>query len=473
MLGNIFRLSLRMQLLAVMLSMTALSAGSLVYLQKITEDRLFVLIQEEISGLTKAIEISVEQITTSGSTDEARLNSYIDQLRSRGIGEVSILSDQQEVILSSNPKMVGSRLSVSKDEFLIRAKIGAGGDGETEKIYNAFVPIISKDKLEGYVLVSIHFDDLEKLSKDLLYRRLAWTGMVFGIGVVLCIIISYRYTKPIRVLINAIRSISQGKIPSLPTIPQADIRGLAQSISDMVRKLAEEKTMEEKLKRAERQAMLVQFASGIAHEIRNPLNFIGLSVDHLSTMKCFRSDDRQGEVEGLIRRIKAQIRRADQMVTDLLDLGRELVLHSATRRADVPMEEALALSSHLIRDRHIAIERDFCDPVPAIEIDMDKMTSCFQNLITNAADAMPTGGTLRVSIKESADQVNLSFEDTGEGIRSDDLAKVYEPYFTTKQTGTGLGLAISKRIVEAHGGRIDVISRQGKGTNVIITLPRA
>jgi len=466
-----FRLSLRIQLLIVMLSMMVLSVGSLAYLQEVSEDKMLDLIQDEISGLTKAIEISVERITAAGSTSEVRLKNYFDQLKKRSIEEVSILSDQQEVILSSNPQLIGSKISVSKNEFLITAKIGGDEKGNPKKLYSAFVPVISKGKLEGYIHISMYFDDLEKLSREMLYRRVFWMLPIFGIGVLFCIFISYRYTKPISILIEAIRSISLGKMPKLPTIPQADISGLADSLGDMINKLEEQKTMEEKLKRSEQQAMLAQLASGIAHEIRNPLNFISLSVDHLGTLESMGATDGQGGPGDLIRKTKAEIHRVNQMVTNFLDLGREFVLHPIRIRADLPVEEALSLNQQLIRDRGITLEKNYCHPVPVVEIDIDRMKSCFQNLITNAADAMPGGGMLRIFIKENKGVVELVFEDTGEGIRPDDLSKIWEPYFTTKKTGTGLGLAISKRIIEAHGGSIEISSTPGTGTCARVSIP--
>jgi signal transduction histidine kinase len=454
-----------------MLSMMVLFVGSLAYLQEVSEDKMLDLIQDEISGLTKAIEISVERITAAGSTSEVRLKNYFDQLKKRSIEEISILSDQQEVILSSNPQLIGSKISVSNNEFLIMAKIGEDEGEKPKKLYSAFVPVITKGKLEGYINIRMYFDDIEKLSREMLYKRMAWTFLIFGIGVMLCIFIAYRYTKPIRVLIDAIHSISKGRMPSLPKIPQADISGLADSLGDMITKLEEQKTLEEKLKRSEQQAMLAQLASGIAHEIRNPLNFISLSVDHLNTLNSVKASG-GGEGAGeLIRKTKVEIQRVNQMVTNFLDLGRELVLHPIHLRADLPLEEALGLNSHRIRDLGITVERDYCDPVPVVEIDIDRMKSCYQNLINNAADAMPNGGILKISIRENAKSVKLVFEDTGEGIRPDDLSKIWEPYFSTKKTGTGLGLAISKRIIEAHGGSIEISSTPGTGTCARVSIP--
>jgi signal transduction histidine kinase len=465
-------LSLRMQLLIVMLSMMLLFVGSLVYLQQATEEKVLELIQNQINGLTKAMEISVEQISAAGQTDKARLQNSIDQLQKRGIEEVSILSKQQEVLLSSNPERVGSRLSVSENEFLIEEKIGDVKGGRTKKLYSSFVPIISKGHLEGYIHISMYFDDLEKLSRDMLFQRVAMMLPVFGLGVILCIFISYRYTKPISALIEAIQSISHGRMPTLPRILQADISSLAESIGDMINKLKEQRAMQEKLKHAEHQAMLAQLASGIAHEIRNPLNFISLSLEHLGALKSSNSAGHQGGVQAeLIGKMKAEIQRMNQMVANFLDLGRELVIRPLLLRIDLLVEEVLGLNSQLFKDRGVLIERDYCDSIPVLEMDIDKMKSCFQNLIVNAVDSMPKGGRLRISIRQNNGFVNLSFEDTGEGIRPDHLPKVFEPYFTTKRTGMGLGLAITKRIIEAHKGDIRITSAPGKGTCVKISLP--
>ena len=122
MLTNPLRLKLRTQLIIVMLSMLVLFAGSIAYLQQVAEEKVLDLIQDEINSMMKAVEISMEQIHAVGSTDEARLKDFIDHLQKRGVEEISILSQQQEVMLSSNPQLVGSRLSVSKNEFLIHGK---------------------------------------------------------------------------------------------------------------------------------------------------------------------------------------------------------------------------------------------------------------------------------------------------------------------------------------------------------------
>ena len=143
----------------------------------------------------------------------------------------------------------------------------------------------------------------------------------------------------------------------------------------MITKLEEQKSMAEKLKASQQQALLAQLASGIAHEIRNPLNFISLSVDHLSTLKFVEPAEGENESGDLIKKTKAEIQRVNQMVTNFLDLGRELVLHPIRLKVDLPVEETLGLSSRRIKDLGIAIERDYCDPVPVVEIDIDRIKS--------------------------------------------------------------------------------------------------
>jgi signal transduction histidine kinase len=465
---NPLRFKLRNQLIIVMLCMLILFAGSLAYMQQVSEEMMFDLIQEEINDTMKAVEISFEQIHAKGRTDQARLRDLFKHLKKKGIEEVSIIGKEQQVELSSNPNLIGSRLSVSKNEVLIQEKIGGDDAAQSKKIYSAFVPIISRGALEGYIHISMYFQDLDKLSRKMLFERMAWTLPVIGIGLILCILIAQRYTRPIPALIEAIHSISLGRPPRLPTDLNTDIKSLSDSLNSMHNMLAAQKKLEEKLKRSEHQAMLAQLASGIAHDLRNPLNFISLSIDHLNNIDA--SDVGKNIPAGLITKMKAEIQRVNDMVVNFLDLGREITLNLVKLKADLPIEEVLALNHHLFLDHGIAIERAYCHPVPVAEMDIDKIKSCFQNLAVNAVDAMPDGGTLRIAMTAEGGSVHISFEDSGAGIDPKNLSKILEPYFTTKKKGVGLGLAITKRIVESHKGCISVTSTPGQGTCVRISL---
>jgi signal transduction histidine kinase len=133
-----------------------------------------------------------------------------------------------------------------------------------------------------------------------------------------------------------------------------------------------------------------------------------------------------------------------------------------------------ALSSEGLNGQH-RIERIFDDKLPPLMLDVFKMEQAFNNVLKNALQAMPEGGTLRIETHHDPErrQVLVSFRDTGTGIQPDDLPNVFRPFFTTKPGGTGLGLAISSRIVDAHGGRLSVMSTQGQGTEFTFMLPES
>ena len=475
MLKNPLRFKLRNQLIIVMLSMLMLFVASFAYLQQVAEEKMFDLVQDEINNTMKAIQISIEQIHAAGKTDEARLQNLFDHLQDKGIEEVSIIGKEQEVRLSSDPRLIGSRLSVANNEYLIQEKIGGDGTIRPKKIYSAFVPIISKGALEGYIHISMYFEDLEKLSREMLFQRMLWALPVLGLGMVLCILISHHYTKPIPALIEAVHAISKGDEPKLPANMNADIKTLSDSLKAMHSMLAEQKQLEEKLKKSENRAVLAQLASGIAHEIRNPLNFLSLSIDHLknSTPGAEKDAGCPGGPAALMVQMKTEIQRVNQMIINFLDLGRELILHPVRLKAHLPVEEVLELSHLSFKERGITLERAYCDPMPEVEIDIDRMKSCFQNIVSNAAEAMPAGGALKISIAESGAMVQITFADSGSGIDPQHLPKIFEPYFTTKRKGIGLGLAIAKRMVESHQGGIEIRSTPAQGTSIQVSLPCA
>jgi signal transduction histidine kinase len=141
------------------------------------------------------------------------------------------------------------------------------------------------------------------------------------------------------------------------------------------------------------------------------------------------------------------------------------------------MTNSIEFVHYHLRNRRIEVVREFADGLPTIQADRQQLRQLFLNLLTNAGDAMPQGGTLTLNAKRSvlrdAEAVQIDFSDSGEGISPQNLEKIWEPFFTTKPEGkgTGLGLAICRRIVEEHGGKIDIESSAGSGTTVHIVFP--
>jgi signal transduction histidine kinase len=175
----------------------------------------------------------------------------------------------------------------------------------------------------------------------------------------------------------------------------------------------------------------------------------------------------------LTEKIKEEVRRANYMVLNFMNYGRPLKL----RRALVPYSDILTKVLPLMTDRlagqQIHIEQEICDDLPPLWVDQELLRNCILNFINNAAQAMDEGGTIRLgaALRECDGHVCLTFADQGKGIQQEDIPKIFQPYFTTKDVGIGLGLAITERIIKEHGGEICVESSPGRGTIFTVILP--
>lgn len=222
--------------------------------------------------------------------------------------------------------------------------------------------------------------------------------------------------------------------------------------------------LEQKVKQAERLAALGRAAAIIAHEIKNPLTSIRLSLYSIEKKAAWRMDFTED-----LNIVKQAVERVSRTTEDLLHFSgetnlklREIDINELLK--DLVAEHKNQLSNHMI------IETSLHKPTPLILADPEKLKETFNNLLTNAIAATESGGTVRVSTEPSFDRVIITIEDWGDGISPEIQQKIFEPFFTTKQSGTGLGLAIAKKNIEAHRGLIEVESEPGWGTKFRITL---
>jgi signal transduction histidine kinase len=298
--------------------------------------------------------------------------------------------------------------------------------------------------------------------------------MVFAVGIALIIFLARRYTEPIHRLVEDFKKVSGGDLSvTIPVESRDEIGELAEGFNNMVEKLREREALEKRLYEAEHLSRVGQLASGIAHEIRNPLNYISLAIDHLKTEMLPSCGEKSAELVELTDKIKEEVRRANYMVLNFMNYGRPLKL----RRALVPYGEILSKVLPLLNDRlkeqEINLVQEIDDQLPLLWVDQELLRNCILNFINNAAQAMNSRGTIRLGATkdEAAGSVRLTFADQGNGIQQEDLAKIFQPYFTTKDVGIGLGLAITERIIKEHGGEILVESEPGAGTTFTVILP--
>jgi len=232
----------------------------------------------------------------------------------------------------------------------------------------------------------------------------------------------------------------------------------------IVRDLTEQNKVQEQLRKAERFAVIGETVAMVAHDLRNPLQGISAAAYVLKQKTHLTADPETLELLGMIDH---SIGYADNIVTELLDYSREITLNLTETTAKALLETTLTQ----VRIPENIVVRDLTSDSPRVLIDVEKAKRVFVNIIGNAIDAMPRGGQLTIRSRGSEEILEITFSDTGEGIQEVIMRDLWTPLKTTKPRGMGLGLAICKRIVEAHGGSIEVESTLGKGTTFTLTLP--
>jgi PAS domain S-box-containing protein len=228
--------------------------------------------------------------------------------------------------------------------------------------------------------------------------------------------------------------------------------------------VTEQKRMEEAFLKSERLAAIGELAAMVGHDLRNPLTGITGAAYYVRTKEGSRLSAKGKE---MLQLIEQDIGRSDKIINDLLEYSKELRLELAETDVKSLTRDALA---QVKIPRGIRVVNS-TKKKPTVRLDVDKMERAFANIIRNAVDAMPNGGTLKIRSKESNGSLQITFRDTGEGMTEEALAKISTPLFTTKAKGIGLGIPIAKRFVEAHGGSINVESKLGKGSAFTVTLP--
>jgi signal transduction histidine kinase len=287
----------------------------------------------------------------------------------------------------------------------------------------------------------------------------------------------WRFTRPLSDLSVATQRVAAGdfsfRVPSLPR--RDEIGRLTETFNEMVTRLGRMRELEAKVQQAEQSAVIGRLASAIAHEIRNPLNYINLTLDHLRTSLAPSDPKKRETVERLTAQLKAEVARINTRITEFLKYTRPASLDLRPMDLRETLRDALSMVE--VQAGEIGVETQFEEEgrVAPVAGDRESLRSVFTNLIINGMHSMEGSGSgrLTVSLGASDGRARVRVSDTGHGIPPEHLPKIFEPYFSTKETGTGLGLAIVKKAVDEHRGTISVESRPGSGTTFTVELPTA
>jgi signal transduction histidine kinase len=292
--------------------------------------------------------------------------------------------------------------------------------------------------------------------------------------------VTARSLRPVRRLIDGVARIRAGDYSTRLGIPGDDeIATLAREFDAMAAALkqreAELAQKQEELVRAERLAAVGKVSAQVAHEIRNPLSSIGLNVEMLEeqiSQAKFPAESEAKESKELLASVTREVDRLTEITEDYLRLAR--LPNPALRAENVVnvLEGVLSFSREELERAKVTVERKFEAPDLEVLADEGQLRQVFVNLVRNSREAMIDGGTLTVAAQVKNGAVEVRVADTGPGLSSEARARLFEPFFSTKEGGTGLGLSLSKQIVQAHHGKLEADPSVTKGTTFVVTLPR-
>lgn len=261
----------------------------------------------------------------------------------------------------------------------------------------------------------------------------------------------------------------QGRTLEIRLIPFYGQAGGEPDALLIIEEVTRTRAMAQQRTRRERMEAMLQLASGVAHEVRNPLSAISGSLQYLHSIM-------EGEKNPLREHLGVMSESCeliDSIINELMNFARPRSLSFATTDINACVQRMASLLGGRCRRRHIEVRLELDEGLPPIACDEEYIGQVFINLTVNAIQAMPHGGTLTICTRNEPihQRVEVLFQDTGSGIKPDETERVFEPFFSNKSKGIGLGLTVSKRIIEDHFGRIWIESEEGKGTRVYMQLP--
>jgi signal transduction histidine kinase len=301
---------------------------------------------------------------------------------------------------------------------------------------------------------------------------LAGAGAV-AICAVSMFVLAYLVQRPMVELQEKIEQVSQGNLDVSVSFAQRndEIGDLGRNFNRMMQQLRDSREEIERLhrtqiSRAEHLATLGELATGLAHEIRNPLAGIAGVIEIVG-----RDLPSTSPARAVVKDVRLEITRISRTLTDLLETARPRRPEVRLSNVNTTVEHAVMLARQQVLSKPIKIELQKAADLPEVEHDSDQVHQVLLNLLLNAVQAMEGAGTVHVQIGSRDDYASVVVSDTGRGIPPQNLPNIFRPFFTTKGGGTGLGLSLAHRIVEDHHGRIEVSSAVGKGSTFTVLLP--
>jgi len=318
-----------------------------------------------------------------------------------------------------------------------------------------------------------HLDELQQLVNEARYYDLSATISMFLIGLVIAWVLGARLMRPVTEVVEGMRSVASGDLSIRLTERNDPEFGLvSRQFNDMVLQIKDARGVEKGLEHRERVQSMGDLAAGVAHDIRNPLSAISLHVGRIRREFVPTDPEAREQFLGFTGDVKEEIERLNCLVSNFLQLAQPAAQESERINPGDLLKDLGRLLEEEAEVHKIKLSLDIQDELSEAIWNRIEAKSAFLNIAKNALQAMEKdGGTLKMTARSDGQWIVISFVDNGPGIEEQDLERVMLPYVTMRPGGTGLGLAISRRVAERHGGRLEISSEIGVGTEVRFLMP--
>ena len=419
-------------------------------------------------GLNRLLEENIE-IFVNKNQLRARLTGPKFSLKSKTPSITSIVTykgDSSIVKLKKFKAKLDSLNNKTKNDISLRRPPTMVKSSKGRKPFFTFmIPDFTKPDRPRVVQYRYDTMELQNALTRARDRNLLMTGLFFGLTILAMALMTRRFLKPIDSLKRSFDKVVDGDLSVQVEARSSDeIGGLAVSFNRMVAELRKNREKEQLLQRKERLASLGQLAAGVAHEIKNPLNAINLTIEHLNDKFITPQDTQAREY---IATIQSEIRRLDKIVNNFLNYMHSEELQPAETDINGLLMEILQLYEREISQAGIELITEFSSSF-VLRADAQRLKTALVNVIVNAIQAMPQGGQLKIITNSEKHVITVS--DTGTGIAAKELEHIFDIFYTTKSSGSGLGLPTAYKIIKAHQGEIEIKSKEGRGTTVKIKL---
>lgn len=381
--------------------------------------------------------------------------------------------EKGQFLLDYTPSSQIEKITVEPSSFSQDAGfLGHTQSFESGEIFDLIYPIKTQQLgLIGYLRLGITPLQLLNSLKNIQQKVFILTALITLSGILAGLWMARKILKPILVLNRAVLQIEGENLGAeIDVAGIGEVRELTSSFNKMSRKLKESmetmKTAQDSLIRKEKLYVLGEFSASLAHEIKNPLTPIKMLIQ--------RAHDEDESLEvGDLEIINDELKRIDKIVSQFLSYARITEPHLENIDINLLIQDVLVLSQRKIKNSKIELILDFSSSPLMVHANPDSLKQVMINLLLNAIQAMPGGGTLKLTTRGEEDGIKVEINDSGIGMTAEQLEKAFDPFFTTKQDGTGLGLSIILSIIENHHGTIDLFSGANQGTRVLVRIPYA